>query len=389
PAFAYINPAYYGGDTGANLWAWWINFALVDGKMRGLFTMLFGASAILIAERAAGHKPGPWQTHYLRMFWLFFFGLINAYLIFSGDILVCYALAGLVIFPFRKLKPGVLIGIGAAILAADLAFHVWQNGQARALAIAAGQPGASAATVAALKDLLVTMAPAPGALEQQLAAFRGGFMDALKARMEFAIFLQTQFLPTDEIPEAIGQMLIGMGLYRAGFFTLRWTSRQYLAVIAFGYLVAAPVNAWLGSQIVAAKFDPISLNYFGAWSAAPRPFIALAHACVVLLAVRAWPRNFLIDRLSAAGRMALSNYLGAGILSVVIFCGFGLGLYGRLERAQLYLVVLAIWAVTLIWSKPWMERFHYGPFEWVWRSLVRMKPQPFVKRPLKAAEAAA
>src|SRR5260221_1812481 len=267
------------------------------------------------------------------MVWLIDFGLINAYLIFSGDILVCYAIAGLLIFPVRRLKPGVLIGIGAAILMADLAFHVWQNGQARSLAIAAAQPGATAATVAALKDLLVTMAPAPGALEQQLAAFRGSFMDALKARTEFALFLQTQFLPTDEIPEAVGQMLIGMGLFKAGFFTLRWTTRQYLAVIAFGYLIAVPVNAWLGWRVVASGFDPIALNYFAAWSAAPRPFIALAHAAAGLLAGRPWPPNFLIGRLAASGRMALSNYLGTGILPELIFFGFGLGLHCKPDRA--------------------------------------------------------
>ena len=78
--------------------------------------------------------------------------------------------------------------------------------------------------------------------------------------------------------------------------------------------------------------------------------------------------------------MAFSNYLSTSIITAFVFCGYGLGLYGQLHRAELYYVVLGVWAFILLWSKPWLARFHYGPFEWLWRSLVMWKPQPFVKR---------
>ena len=121
PSFSYIDPTYAGGSHGADLWTWAINNVLTDGKMRGLFTILFGASTLLIAQRADGSKPGPLQTHYRRMFWLFVFGMVHAYLFWWGDILVCYALAGLFLFPFRKVDPKALIGLGAAILVVLLA----------------------------------------------------------------------------------------------------------------------------------------------------------------------------------------------------------------------------------------------------------------------------
>src|SRR5262245_8606515 len=121
PSFAYINPTHWGGSTGADLWTWAVNNVLTDGKMRGLFTMLFGASTVLIADRAAAANESPARTHYSRMVWLFAFGMAHAYLFFWGDILVCYALAGLVIFPFRKLGARLQIAIGAAILIALLA----------------------------------------------------------------------------------------------------------------------------------------------------------------------------------------------------------------------------------------------------------------------------
>ena len=71
-----------------------------------------------------------------------------------------------------------------------------------------------------------------------------------------------------------------------------------------------------------------------------------------------------------------------------LFYGWGLGLYGSLSRPELWLVVFAMWLLMLAWSKPWLDRFAYGPFEWLWRSLARWELQPLRKR-LRAAPTAA
>jgi uncharacterized protein len=374
PAFAYIDPTHYGGHEGANLWVWATNFVLSDGKMRGLFTILFGASALLIAERAEGGALSPVATHYRRMFWLLVFGMLHAYLLWVGDILVCYSLAGLVLFPFLKLKPRTLILIGSGLLLALLAFSVWNGVQLEALKHAAEAPGASKATRDAWEAASITVIAPAGFAEAQLAGFGGGFMEALAARSQMALLFQTAFMPTS-IVEAVGQMLIGAALFKSGFFTLRWSSRAYWTLMAVGYLVGVPATAWLAYWAASSGFDPMVLHDAGTWSALPRPFIGLAHACVILLIVRVGALSWLMDRLSAAGRMALSNYLMTSIITAFLFCGFGLGLYGELERAELYWVVLGVWVFILAWSKPWLERFRYGPFEWAWRSLVQWRVQ--------------
>jgi uncharacterized protein len=87
----------------------------------------------------------------------------------------------------------------------------------------------------------------------------------------------------------------------------------------------------------------------------------------------------LTERVAAAGRAALSNYLGTSILMSGLFYGWGFGLYGDLSRIQLWIPVVAMWAFMLLWSKPWLDRFNYGPFEWLWRSLARMRLQPMRK----------
>src|SRR5207302_1810297 len=127
---------------------------------------------------------GPIQTHYRRMFWLFVFGMVHAYFLWWGDILVCYAIAGLFIFPFRKLDARVQIGIGVAILAALLAHNAYDAKQLEALHSAAVAPGASAAAVAAWQAVSLTVAPGQEMAAQQIAGFGGGFMDALRARTQ-------------------------------------------------------------------------------------------------------------------------------------------------------------------------------------------------------------
>ncbi|WP_309605927.1 DUF418 domain-containing protein [Phenylobacterium sp.] len=389
PAFAYIDPTYAGGSTGADFWTWAVNNVLTDGKMRALFTMLFGASTVLIAERAEAGRPGPMQTHYRRMFWLFVIGMLHAYFLWWGDILVTYAVAGLAIFPFRKLGPRAQIGIGVGILAALLAKNLVEAGQIETLRAAAMAPGAPASLVKTWQEVSFTLSPPQALAAQQIAGFGGGFIDALKARTQMSLLMQTVISPPDSLPEAVGQMFLGMGLFRAGFFTLRWSSRAYAAMIAVGYLLAVPATAWIAWRIAESHFEAIALHRWEVWQQVSRPLIALAHASVLLLVIRAGLARGLVQRLAAAGRMAFSNYLMTSIITTLVFCGFGLGLYGKLSRFQELAVVAGVWAFILAWSQPWLARFHYGPFEWIWRSLVKWSPQPFVRRPTAQAAATA
>lgn len=389
PAFAYIDPTYAGFHGPSDVWTWAVNNVLTDGKMRALFTMLFGASTVLIADRAEGRRPGPTQTHYSRMFWLFVIGMVHAYFLWWGDILVCYAIAGLFIFPFRKLDPRLQIGLGVAILAGLLAHNAYEAGQLTALHAAAVAPGASSAAIAAWQDVSLVVAPGKDMALRQIAGFGGGFMSALQARAQMSLIVQLGLEPTDGLPEAIGQMFIGMALFRLGFFTLRWSTRAYATMIAVGYLVIAPAMAWTAWMIWRAHFEPLTLHWWEVWQQIGRPLIALAHASVLLLIVRSGAARAVVTRLAAAGRMAFSNYLMTSIITTAVFCGFGFGLYGRLSRFELLGVVAGVWAFILIWSVPWLARFQYGPFEWAWRSLVRWSPQPFVKGTGKPAPASA
>jgi uncharacterized protein len=107
-----------------------------------------------------------------------------------------------------------------------------------------------------------------------------------------------------------------------------------------------------------------------------RPLLSMSWASLIILFMQSGAEHWLAERLAAVGRMAFSNYLGTSIVATTFFYGFGFGWFGYLERWQLSFVVVAIWALMLFWSKPWLDRYRYGPLEWLWRSLARGSLQP-------------
>lgn len=143
---AYNNPTVAGGSTGANLGAWTILHVLAEGKMRCLFSLVFGASVILLTSRLEKRGEAA-DIYYRRTLWLLVFGLAHAYLLWVGDILYPYAMCALVLYPFRKMSARGLLSIGGAfLLLTSLAYvgmsfgqrSMLQNGQA---ALAAEQKG--------------------------------------------------------------------------------------------------------------------------------------------------------------------------------------------------------------------------------------------------------
>ena len=80
--------------------------------------------------------------------------------------------------------------------------------------------------------------------------------------------------------------------------------------------------------------------------------------------------------LAAAGRMALTNYIGQSVMATTVFYGFGLGWYGYLSRLELLVVVAVILSVQIVFSSWWLARFKLGPLEWLWRSATYLKAMP-------------
>jgi uncharacterized protein len=375
PDPAYLNPAAYGGATGANLAVWALNFILIDNKMRCLFSALFGASLLLVAERAEAAGRSPAATHYSRMLWLLVFGLLHFYLVWDGDILSLYAPVGMVAYAFRRFPPERLVAAAIVFLLIDSAIMVelWRGYAAGEAA--AHAPHASAATLLQWRSDAEDLIPlAQADLARDLATYRGGWAGIVAHRFDDnALGPVTNLILVG--PQTLGLMLLGMAGLRSGFLTGAWRASRYRRFAVLGVAIGLPAHAVIAWWTWRSGFPGALV--FGSYFLFSMPFYYLQAgayaAALVLLARRG---GALVARLASVGRAAFSNYLGTSLVASALFYGFGLGLYGRLVRLEAWLAVPLLWALMLLWSKPWLERWRYGPFEWLWRSLARGRPQP-------------
>jgi uncharacterized protein len=173
-----------------------------------------------------------------------------------------------------------------------------------------------------------------------------------------------------------------MALFKQGMLTGEWPIARYRkwAWICLGIGLAGNVvlAVW---QLREGMNGYAVLTSHIVWS---MPFdfaMSAGYAALVMAWVKSSGPSRLIDRVAAVGRMAFTNYLMTSIVMTSIFYGYGLGLTGSLERVELFVLVLGMWAAMLAWSKPWLDRYRYGPFEWLWRSLARGRMQPMRKSP--------
>ncbi|MDV3457584.1 DUF418 domain-containing protein [Sphingomonas sp. HF-S4] len=361
PEAAYVNPRAYGGWRGADLAVWAVNFVLFDGKMRGLFSFLFGASMLLVIDRAEAKGEDAASIHYRRMGWLLAFGLAHLWLIWKGDILAHYALVGMLAFGLRDLPVGRMLVLGGLLIAATTVLSATIPA-----AVFHGQ---------AIEALNRTFGvPSAAEIARELALHRGGYAALFRARFaEYATMPLTMLWLYG--PETLAYMLFGMAALRSGMLRGEWPRERYRRWLRACWGIALPVEAAIAMWLIFTRFElfPVAL---GAWTLTVpvRPLMIAGWICVILLLAR--PGGALTDRLSAAGRMAFTNYLLTSLVCTTLFYGYGLGWYGHLSRWQLYLVVAALWTAMLLWSKPWLARFRFGPFEWLWRSLARGRLQP-------------
>jgi uncharacterized protein len=109
--------------------------------------------------------------------------------------------------------------------------------------------------------------------------------------------------------------------------------------------------------------------------------VSLGWVGAIMLASQAEALLPLTRRLAAVGRMAFSNYIMHTAICTTIFYGYGFGLFGKVDRVGQFAIVLIIWAFQLIVSPIWLRHFHFGPLEWLWRSLTYWQWEPFRRTP--------
>ncbi|MGD9664197.1 MAG: DUF418 domain-containing protein [Novosphingobium sp.] len=346
---------------------WLFQYLFIDGKMRGLFTLLFGAGMVLFVD-----GKGAW-LQVRRLFWLALFGLAHFFLLFRGDILFTYALCGMVALPWVRLGARQLLVAGALVYAIGALFSA-----AIDLPRLSIEGQVLAACPAQVECLTAPHEQAYWEAVDQTRARMVAETDAMQSGFQTIVRYTWQahrWEPLEGVVlglfETVPLMLLGMGLMRAGFFAGRYRGRTLavwgLGAMTLGVLATLPLALWVrdaGYPLYRASFA-----FLGPAQLLRLPTILGMAACLVALS-SSGTRGWLGERLVASGRMAFSNYLGTSLLMAFLFQGWGLGRFGEPDRVDMLRYVLGGWIAMLAWSKPWLARFRYGPLEWLWRCLV-------------------
>jgi uncharacterized protein len=367
-----VNPFALGQPSNSDLTIWSVIQVLAESKFMTIFSMLFGAGIVLMTSRVERRGANPGRLHYRRMFWLLIFGLLHAYLLWHGDILVFYAVCGMLVYAARRLQPRALAALGIVMLA-----------------IGTSISGAFGLTWASLPDEARTewqsyWQPAASAVGAERAAFRGSWVEQERQRVRMSLDTHLGDIVAWGIWRAGGLMVLGMALLKLDILTGRRSRRYYVTLAAVGLATGLPLVAWGLREFFAHRSSlPDSVFLVPLWNYWGSILVALGYIGVLMTMWTSGVMPGLIARLSSVGKTAFSCYILETVICTTIFYGHGLGWFGGVDRLQQLLLTFAVWVALLLLAPLWLRRFQYGPLEWLWRRLTygTVMPSPAGSEP--------
>jgi uncharacterized protein len=345
---------------------------LAEGKFYPLFSFLFGVGAAIQMDRAEARGASFGSRYTRRLLVLLGIGLIHAFLLWEGDILVLYAVTGFLVLPFRNCRPRtVLLWAGILLLAPA----VLCGGFSLLLGLGSLIPEVSHVLDHQFQGSNLHMA---ALTERNLEVFANGSFGeicGMRARNVLTIYSSSWFAA----PTVLGMFLLGLTAWRRGIFReVEGQSGLIRRVTLVGWAVGLPLNLVCAAITLGRDGDGFEVAQFisAAILAIGGPALSLAYAGTLTLLLRreSWQR--VLRPVAAAGRMGLSNYLLQSLICTTIFYSYGLGWYGSVGRTGGLGLALVIYASQLGWSVWWLRHFRFGPAEWLWRSATYGERQP-------------
>lgn len=429
----FMKPTPPAGESPLGVALFYAVRVLYEGKFYPLFSMLFGMGLVLQMGRVA---PGAFTGIYARRLGvLLAIGFLHATLLWAGDILFTYAIAGFVLLLGARLSGKALLAIGAGLVlfVATVCGSCWGGMMAmseRAIETelaaashantdAAAAPGDHpeplddgdpttpltdptptgpdhASAFSQLMDGLADGSIIDGptdptwiALERQ-AMGEGPWLDAFRFNLlNWAMSLAASGLSYGW--HVLGLFFLGAGLMKLGIFQAgnvqgaAW--RRRLIPIGFGLGFPGAIAA-----AALPALSPTTGGYIGGTILLylSGPLVAIGYLCSIWRISEWGAGSAIISTLTAAlarvGRMALTNYLLHTLIFTSIFHWWGLGLFGELSRPQRLALVPLVYLVLCATSWMWLRTFRMGPLEWLWRSLTYWKRQPIRNAPGQIAQ---
>lgn len=372
-------------------------FVFFEGTMRGLFSMLFGAGMVLFMQNKTERiddGASVAEIYYRRLLWLVVFGVINAYiLLWFGDILFFYGFAGMLLYPFRKLKPSLLLAmsvlcLGIGMLKTQSRYQNMQEKRTEYLAAKKAEKEKKKLTdkqqadVAAWEEIEGYFKADTADRRKDVAKMRSGYVTVFKHLIPENASIET-FGVYHGNWDVLTMMFLGMALLGVGFFSNQCSAGTYWMGLLLGYGLGFLISYlhffanFVDGMNIGATVDRFRVDVNLLYDI-KRILISTGHASLVILVYRSKLVPWLMRALGNVGQMAFTNYLMQSIICSIFYDGFGFGMFNRLRFYQIYYLVGSIWIFQLIFSSIWLQYFRFGPFEWLWRSLTYWKKQPML-----------
>ncbi|WP_309090661.1 DUF418 domain-containing protein [Phenylobacterium sp.] len=367
--------------------AYTIQMVTLEGSMRGLFTLLFGAGMLVMLRGAANAAAPAIQAYLTRCFALMLLGFANfAIFLWPGEILFNYGVCGLALLLFWRADVRVLVTAAAAILIA-MTVHVGNGSFKRAETIRDGQ--AAAAAKAEGKTLSEAQKKALEGHTKMMARLHPdakAIADERKERTTFPAVAKWSIQQWVKfnfgesawaiLGESLAMMLLGMALFRLNVLSGERPLGFYLTLAAVGYGVGLTIRGLFALLQWRHGFEPnpTVAGLFGWIYQLGRVPTTLGLLGVVVALYKLGALRLLESGLTAIGRLALTNYVGQSVITSVLF--YGLGYWNRFGFAQLMGLTVLIWIAQGIFSLLWLRRWQMGPLEWLLRSVTYGRWRP-------------
>jgi uncharacterized protein len=354
----------------------------VEGSARGLFNLLFGVGIVLITS-CKGSFDLPLNTadvYFRRNLTLLALGVINfSLLLWYGDILFFYGIAGLILFAFRRLDAKILVGLALPVLilsslpmtfeASDKAEDLRQ-GLAAEQKLAAQKPLSEAekAAIERRKAIIKEARPTPDTVK---SAYKPALSQDYPTIISWGVGMWMYFGGSGVwlyaiIAESVGLMLIGMALYKWGVLSGERSFKLYIGMAVCGYTIGWASRALILRQMNSVEFLPSI--WWRALEYEPHLLaITLGHIGLILTLFKLNVLGLAGQALEALGRMALTNYLMQSLMAAIIFIGFQR--INTIGWAASWAIASVILMAQMIFSLLWLRSFQFGPMEWLLRSI--------------------
>ena len=390
PIAAFFDPSADNEVSGLNLAVAMFVDIWGEGAFRAIFSMLFGAGLLIFLAKPVAEEGRLKSLYYRRTWLLVAFGLFNAYiLLWFGDILYTYGVTGLVLYFFRNLSAHKL-ALCSTILFLFLALiHTSQYFYTKALYTDYREvvllPEGNELSEAQKQSLenwdefLQNQQTTPEQIVLEANARSEGYIENFIFTAPINIMFQTAIFLINGFWDAAAMMLLGMALMKWNVFDASRELSFYLKMMLFGFAIGLVINSWEEVVYLSSGFEPFL-------SATARPTydlgrlgMALGYIGMVMTLCKLDVLPKVRHAFACVGQMALTNYLAQSVICNTIFLGFGFGMWGKMQRYEIYFVVIGIWIFQLLFSVAWLKKYRFGPAEWLWRSLTYRKRQPLRK----------